>query len=423
MPSPDQPAAPPPRKLVTAGTVIPFVFGLCLFVPATLILFLAAYPTFSSSSPQRDVRIPVYATLVVLVLITFLGRAGRAFAVGFGTGLVVVLFAAALRRQNAPLPSDFLVLGEFAQMWISPEGTKLRDAKLAVLVEEASKRSAARARQSWLHLMRTRGMDEALGTRSALLATDCAMTYWTQHGQFPPASGTAFHTDQCDNWLGEISKDDEAWRLAYFPVQTGGRITGFRMALSPDTVLGLDGPIIESNEEGLVTMRAKRGAPAYIRGTPLPAVVNWVVPCVWAIVTAYQLKAHQVYTLEDLVGRAKKVCNEDPLSSIQDDPDPKMVYNPNAARIVVTAPGFQKYNTASVYDLLYVRRGKKQGDGYDLYVWPMNYAYSGVRSYLVAADKSIHVTTLRRRATLSDPLALPCESEVKVPCSTGPTKP
>ena len=72
-----------------------------------------------------------------------------------------------------------------------------------------------------------------------------------------------------------------------------------------------------------------------------------------------------------------------------------------------------------MYDLLYAPRGKKQGDGYDLYVWPMDYANSGVRSYLVAADKSIHFTTAKRRATLSDPLALPCESDVKIPCYSG----
>jgi hypothetical protein len=409
--------ATPRRKLVTPLSVILFVFGLCVFVPATLILFFIAYPTFASPGPQADVRIPVFATFVILVLMTFLGRAGRAFAAGFGSGLVALVFGTVLQRyQNLPLPSEFLSLGEFAQVWISPEGTKLRDAKLAVRVEEAGKRSAARARQRWLDLMRTRGMDEALGTRTALVATNCAMGYRTQNGEFPAASGTTLHTAQCDSWLSEISTDDEAWRLAYYPVQADGRVTGFRIALAPDTVLGLDGPIIESNDAGLVTMRAKPGAPAYIRGSPLPAVVNWVVPCVWAIVTAYQLKAHQVYTLEDLVGRAKNICNADPLSSIDEDPDPKMRYNANAYRIIVSAPGFQKYNTTSVYDLLYVPRGKKQGDGYDLYVSPMNYAYSGVRSYLVAADKSIHVTTERRRATLSDPLALPCESNLKVPC-------
>jgi hypothetical protein len=419
MATPTQPDAPPSsQKLVTPLTVILFVLGLCVFVPATVILFIAAYPSFAVPGPQRDVRIPVYATLGVLVLFTFLGRGGRAFAAGFGTGLMVLLVATVLRPYPLfGLPADLFGFGELGRVWISPEGTKVREARFDKIAEEHGRESLARARRKWLDMMRTRGMDEARGTLTALLATDCALKYRTQHGQFPADSAT-FQTGQCYQWLDEISRNDDAWRLRYYPVRKNGSVTGFRLALSPDTVLGFDGPIIESNEAGLVTMRAKRGAPAYVRASPLPAVVNWVIPCLGANIARYTAAGEQAHTLEDLVGRGKISCNI-PLSPVDEDHDPTIVHNPNVSRLIVTAPGFERYNTTSVYNLLYAPHGKHQGEGYDLYAWPMDYGNSGVRSYLLAADGSIHVTEVRRRATLSDPLAWVCESDASVPCYEG----
>ena len=411
-------AAPSRRGWLGATGIFFFVVGICAFAVTNVLLYVVAHPGFPNPGPQDDVRLQVGATLVVLILVSLLGRGGRGFTAGFVTGFVTILTLARVGTSPLPFELDLLAPRLSVQMWTSPEGTRLRDAKLARRGDELSKTAVARQQQKWVAEMRRRGMDEAEGTRRALLTMDCAVQYRANHGSYPRASGTVPDVPDCAVFLSGSQTDDNGWRTVYrTPGKRDNGATGFTIVETPDTALGLDGPIIEANEQGLVTMRAHAGAPAFIRASPLPVLVEWLIPCLGANIAAYSRQGQQALTMEDLVGRPKISCTAIPLSSINEDSDPTLVRNPNVSRMAVSAPGFERYNTAAVYNVQYVMHGSRQGEGYDLYAWPMTYAYSGMRSYLLAADGSIHVTTEKRRARLTDPLALECEHTLNVACA------
>jgi len=399
-------------------SILFFVVGICAFVVTNVFLYLVSYPGFPGEGPQSDVRVEVGAVFVVLVLVSLLGRAGHGFARGFVTGFAMILAIAVVGPSR--LPFELLFAAPLSvQMWISPEGAKLRDAKLAHRIEEYSKTAAVRRRQKWIAEMHHRGLDEAEGTRRALLIADCVVQYRLGHGNYPRATGTVPDVDKCAAYLSGIQTDEKAWRTVYRTTdKRDNGAAGFTIVEAPDTAIGLDGPIIEANEQGLFTMRAHAGAPAYIRASPLPGLVEWVMPCLGANIAAYSRLGEQALTMEDLIGRSKISCTAVPLGPIYEDSDPTLVRNPNVSRLAVSAPGFERYNTAAVYNVQYVMHGSRQGQGYDLYAWPMTYAYNGMRSYLLAADGSIHVTTENRRATLSDPLGFECEYDLRVPCGT-----
>ena len=392
-----------------------FLVGLSSFVVANVFLYLGSYPGFPSQAPPGDVRVEVGAVFL-LALVSLLGRAGRGFATGFVTGFVMIV-ALAVGHAHLPFELDLLAPRVSDQVWGNPEAIRLRQAKLVRRVAEDSRNAPARQRQKWLDEMRHRGMDEAEGTRRALLIADCVVQYRVSYGSYPRPNGTVPDVEKCAAYLSGLQTDEKAWRTVYGTTGKGDNgAGGFTIVEAPDTALRLDGPIIEVNERGLVTMRAHAGAPAFIRASPLPELVEFVIPCIGANIAAYSRQGEQALTIEDLVGRSKINCTAIPFTPIYEDSDPSLVRNPNVYRMVLIAPGFERYNTTAVYNVQYVMHGSGQGEGYDLYSWPMTYAYSGMRSYLLAADGSIHVTTENRRANLSDPLALECEYHLTLPC-------
>jgi hypothetical protein len=99
-----------------------------------------------------------------------------------------------------------------------------------------------------------------------------------------------------------------------------------------------------------------------------------------------------------------------------DDTDPNADPNPNEMLYLLDARSTKGIKTVAVYTLTYVPRGARLEDGYDLYLVPYK-GESGIRSYLRAADGTVHVTTKTRRATSRDPVALPCEVDASEICA------
>ena len=414
MTNPEPATTPPTRKQISPLGVVLFVLGTVAFLAVSFVMFLYAYPSFPNAGPQSDLRVPVAVVFIALVVLTFLGRAGRSFVAGFAAGFGGVLVSSKL---SSALPFFALALmGSCAEMWINPEGTKVRQERSERSLAEHQKNYVVRERVKWIDSLHKRGLDEALGTRDALVAIDCSIAFRVEHRQFPPAAAGVPAVPKCADWLAGLQTDDKGWRMSYRPVVKGDApINLFDIVMTPDTVLYLDGPVIAINQSGLVTMRVNRAAPAFARASPLPFITEWVIPCLGANIAAFSRAGEKALTFAELRD-SKIMCTLSSLSGTRENPDQSLRDNPNAAEIVVTAPGFELYNTSAVYDLLYVMHGTKQGEGYDLYSWPREYGLSGVRSYLLASDGSIHVTAEKRRATLSDPLALECEWDVKVPC-------
>jgi hypothetical protein len=380
-----------------------FVLGAGAFVVVNAFVYLVAHPGWPNPGSQSDVRLPLLGIAAVVALIAVLRRPGRRFATGFVSGFFLVT----------------VFMGSCTTQWFTPGGTARQNAVLASRLDASHADALVRARKKWVEQMRTRGLDEAIGVRRAFTVIDCAARHLAKHGDYPRPRWNAPDTDQCVSTFSWMETDDAGWRITYRPVaDSSARVTGFRVRITPDSALHVDGPVIESDESGLVTIRAHRGEPAHVRGSPLPAIVETLVPCIRTNVLPYSIGMKDPVTLTDLVFQSREACNGPVVAeTIKSDPDSSLSYNPNAARLVILAPGFERYNTAAVYNLLYVPRGKRPLDGYDLYAWPMRYGDSGLRSYLLSGDE-IHVTTENRRATASDPLAPACEIH-PVPCAEG----
>jgi hypothetical protein len=91
---------------------------------------------------------------------------------------------------------------------------------------------------------------------------------------------------------------------------------------------------------------------------------------------------------------------------VLDDPNIARLYLPTTRELV----SFPLEDQSTAWDLTYVPHGKTPADGYDLHVRPITYGFTGIRSYLLSGGEA-HVTWENRRATLTDPLAEPCEMD------------
>jgi hypothetical protein len=381
-----------------------FLLGAATFVAANFVLFLLAYPTMPNAGPQSDIRLPLAGVIVVVLAITFLlGRAGRAFGLGFGTGMVAeMVFWSACTTQ-----------------WARPGGTALADAEYERRRPAEEAMAAQRARAKWIGEVREHGLDLAVGVHRLRLATGCVLFHRKKQGEYPAAKdGLPDLGDVC--WELQRVKDDETgWRIRYarIPGRPGDPPAGFRIRAVPDTALRIRGPLLEVDHHGMILRRDSADAPAFIVGSPLQPITAVLMDCIRKAPDTKPEAPSGVLTLRELIFYPGH-CGRIQLEQVKSDggtvlPDPNIahLFLPTTRAFV----GIPLEDISTSWDLTYVPHGKTPADGYDLHVRPMMYGYTGVRSYLLTAGQ-IHVTWEERRATPSDPLAEECEIDPTKAC-------
>jgi hypothetical protein len=386
-----------------------FLLGVATFVLVNAVLFLMAYPTMPNPGPQADIRLPLYGVVIAVIAITFLlGKAGVAFGAGFATGFV----------------AELLFMSGCTTQWADPGGTALADARINRRVEAASAEAEARAKRRWMSQVRERGLDLAAGVNRLELATGCVIGYWKKEGKYPAPLRDSLPDlgDGC--WELRRTKDDETgWRILYstIPGQPGEAPVGFRIKSGPDAALRMKGPLLEIDYQGLMVRRDSASAPAFAVGSPLFPITAVVMDCIRKNAPDAKPKSRNgTLTLRDLIFNSRG-CTRIRLDEVKSDGG-AVSDDPNVARLYLPTvrefAGFPLSDQSTSWELTYVPHGKTPADGYDMHARPMQYGFTGVRSYLLTGD-GIHVTWEDRRATTSDPLAEPCERDPNQACEAG----
>ena len=384
-----------------------FVLGAATFAAVNTLLYLMANPTFPNPGDQPDLRLPLAGVLAVVLAITLLlGHGGRAFGLGFVTGLLAAM----------------LFMGGCTTHWANPGGTALRNAALARRMAAAQVLSDKRAREKWISEMRRRGLDLDAGVPHLLLAVSCAITQRQKRGEFPDVKGSLPDVGEGCYELNRLQGGPSGWRILYsrVPGKPGDSTLGFLVRARPDTALRLPGPLLETDYRGLILRRDSANAPAFAVGSPLHPIQAAVFDCISKGSDVKPESPTGVMTLRDLVFTRQIGCSRIQLRQVKND-NGVVSPNPNLARLFIpgTGPyvGTGRETIATTWDLFYVAHGKKPADGYDLHVRPTTYGHTGIRSYLLTAGR-IHVTWQDRRATPSDPPAEVCESQIRTACGS-----
>jgi hypothetical protein len=291
------------------------------------------------------------------------------------------------------------------------------------VITHSTRPSPRRGNDTRVAELRKAGLDEAIGTRDLISALHCAIGYYDKRGEYPPNRGNAPGNEVCQGFYFQRENSPEGWAIAYEPIpNSAGHVTRFRLRSGPDSQLGFDGPWLETDEQGLVMKRDHPGEPARAVSPMIGTAVS-IVGCIDKNRAAFASKGDSAATfnrdsaatLEDMILRSKVECTGT-TALHHDDTDPNADPNPNEMLYLLDARSTKGIKTVAVYTLTYVPRGARLEDGYDLYLVPYK-GESGIRSYLRAADGTVHVTTKTRRATSRDPVALPCEVDASEICA------
>jgi hypothetical protein len=188
---------------------------------------------------------------------------------------------------------------------------------------------------------------------------------------------------------------------------------GFRIRAVPDTSLRMPGPLLETDQRGIVVRQDSLNAPGYAVGSPLRPIYALLFDCIRDNSAVRGTGPKGVVTLEDLIFTRQRGCGNMQIFRFESGPP---AFDPNVALLNVPTTGFRRFNVATQYQLLYVPHGKKPDAGYDLQLTPLQYGASGIRSYMLTGGTA-HVTWEQRRATIADPLADACERDLSQPCS------
>ena len=400
--------APAPDKTPTLFMQVvgafSFLLGAATFVAANFVLFLLAYPTMPNPGPQSDIRLPLAGVIVVVLAITFLlGRAGRAFGLGFGAGMVV----------------EMVFWSGCTTQWTHPGGTALANAEYERRRPAEEAMAARRARGKWIGEVREHGLDLAIGVHRLGLATGCVLFQRKKQGEYPAMKDSLPDLGDACSELQRVKDDETGWRIRYtrIPGQPGDPPVGFRIRAVPDTGLRMRGPLLEVDYRGIILRRDSANAPAFVVGSPLQPISSVLMDCIRKASVAMPESRSGVLTLRELVFYPGH-CGRIQLEQVTSDGG-TVLPDPNIARLFLPTTrafvGIPLEDISTSWDLTYVPHGKTPADGYDLHVRPMMYGYTGVRSYLLTAGQ-IHVTWEERRATLSDPLAEECETDPTKAC-------
>jgi hypothetical protein len=388
-----------------------FLLGVAAFVATNLVLFLAAYPTMPNPGPQSDIRLPVAGVLVLVIAIAvLLGRGGRAFGLGFGTGFL----------------AESLFLGWCTAQWIHPGGTALANAAYERQRPIQEALAARRAKERWMTEVRSHGLDLALGVSRLRLATGCVLAYRQKHGEYPAAKDSLPDIGETCWELRRVKDDESGWRILYSrgPGSARAPRVEFRVHAGPDTALKMSGPLLDVDSRGMIFRRENARSPAFVVGSPLQPVVAVLMDCIRKGSSAKPASRNGVLNLRDLVF-SSQFCGRIQLEQVKSDAGVPSS-DPNVARLYLPTTrafvGIPLEDISTSWDITYVPHGKTPADGYDLHVRPMMYGFTGVRSYLLTGGK-IYATWEDRRATVDDPLAEQCELDTNIPCSSSILEP
>jgi hypothetical protein len=379
--------------------VLSFALGAATFVVSNVVLFIMAYPTMPNPGPQADIRLPLFGLVAIVILISFLLRkTGVAFGAGFASGFLF----------------ELLFMSGCTTHWADPGGTALMEARTARRVEAAGVEAEVRSQQKWMDEVRSRGLDLGTGVHRLEIATGCLLDYRAKHDEYPAAAADSLPDwgDYC--WkLRRTRSDETGWRILYSPIagDTGRRVVGFWIRSGPDAALRIKGPLLEV-DHGIFVRRDSAGAPAFAVGSPLQPITAVVMECIRKNSNLKPESKNGVMTLRHLVLypghcsrlRLQQVKTES--GYVLDDPNIARLYLPTTRELV----SFPLEDQSTAWDLTYVPHGKTPADGYDLHVRPITYGFTGIRSYLLSGGE-VHVTWENRRASLTDPLAEPCEMD------------
>jgi hypothetical protein len=181
----------------------------------------------------------------------------------------------------------------------------------------------------------------------------------------------------------------------------------------------MKGPLLEVDNRGMILQRDSANAPAYAVGSPLQPVTAVVMDCIRKNAPGAKPRSPDgVLSLRDLVFTGARGCSRIDLQQVKTD-NGYVLDDPNIARLYLPTTrefsGVRVEDMSTAWDLTYVPYGKTPADGYDFYLRPMLYGFTGVRSYLLT-NGAAHVTWEERRATGSDPLADACERDPNTAC-------
>ena len=180
----------------------------------------------------------------------------------------------------------------------------------------------------------------------------------------------------------------------------------------------MKGPLLEVDYRGIIMRRDSAKGPAFALGSPLQPLTAVLINCELKRTGAKPRSPDGVLTLHDVRSSRVQGCGaidleaqKDNHETVSDDPNVARLFLPTTYPMV----GMPLDDISTSWDIAYVPHGKTPGDGYDLYVRPMMYGFTGVRSYLMG-NGVVHATSENRRATQNDPLAEPCETDPHQAC-------
>jgi hypothetical protein len=368
-------------------------------------LYMMANPSFPNPGPQPDLRLPIAGVLiVVLAIVLLLGNPGRAFGLGFGAGMLV----------------QTLFMGWCTGHWYDPGGDAVREAEYARRrpIEEAA--AVQRAKAKWIGEVREHGLDLAKGVHRLRLAAGCVLLHRQKQGEYPPVRDSLPEAEVCYE-VHRVKDDETGWRIVYTRIagKPGDPAEGFRLRAVPDAALKLRGPLVETDNRGLILRRDSSNAPGFAVGSPLQPITAVLMDCIRKNANTKPESRNGVLTLRELVFYPGH-CGRIQLEQVKTDGG-SVVPDSNLARLYL--PTTRAYvnipldDISTSWDLTYVPHGKTPADGYDLHVRPMTYGFTGIRSYFLT-EGTVHVTWEDRRATTSDPLAELCERDINAPCGS-----
>jgi hypothetical protein len=307
-----------------------------------------------------------------------------------------------------------IFMSECMGHWRNPGGTERENAALKRRDAVEAPIAAARMKKRWVALKRQLGLDQAEGVGYVLWAATCALRHRDSVGEYPPTKDDWPLVDGCSG-SADPSYNASGWHIAYTRVRDprASAGVGFRIRAVPDTSLRMPGPLLETDQRGIVVRQDSLNAPGYAVGSPLRPIYALLFDCIRDNSAVRGTGPKGVVTLEDLIFTRQRGCGNMQIFRFESGPP---AFDPNVALLNVPTTGFRRFNVATQYQLLYVPHGKKPDAGYDLQLTPLQYGASGIRSYMLTGGTA-HVTWEQRRATIADPLADACERDLSQPCS------
>jgi hypothetical protein len=387
----------------TAGSIAVGVVG---FLLVNLAVGIAANPRF----PNEEGPMPRWLPLVMLALVVGLAVLAarsprwRRIAAGFVLGYVLMTL-----QFDGALTSSWSVAATRLDPMREPARRRREDA--------ARDSTRADGRRRYVAMMSSADGRNTL-SRRALEAMRCAFAYRALH----PSAGFPVTLEELGLGGGDCAGyRDGGWRiegtprqvLAPQPRQTATPVTRLSLRTTPDPrLMGAVHPVVDVDERGILTIRRTASDEPHAAASPVPALLE-----LRRCVNGATRTADGPVRLAALLDMSTPACDtlgrrlmEQPSDSLAPGATVLLLRLDADSRVLGTGSA-----AVTWYLVAYEANGSRASDGFALRAWPHAGPGTG-RSFLVAEDGEVHVTTERRAATGDDPLAEPCEADPRVAC-------